>query len=188
MPQHTTSPRADKPHTSFSSPLHQLPFSFPSCRCFRELPKSIAPAKLLHPVLPAEAGGCVGHQLKEPHLHSPGTQVGQQHQLLQELLFLLPSQASRGRRPAPACRERPARPKGHLGTPKHSAGCTSGEGNASGSPMPEAVGPPRGLRCTTCTWWVPVPHHCWYRRALLSLYLICHPIATHAGFGSFSAP
>lgn len=128
------------------------------------------------------------HHLKEPHLHSPGTQAGQQHQPLQEPLFLLLSQASRGRRPAPVCPERPERPKGHLGTPKCSVGCSSREDNASRSPVPESVGPPRGLQGTSCASGVPVPHHCGCRRALLSPYLTCHHPATHAEFGSFSAP
>lgn len=72
----------------------------------------------LHPFLLPKVG-----------LHSPGTQAGQQHQSLQEPPFLLPSQASRGRHRAPVCREHPARPKGHSGTLKRSAG----EGSAGGS-------------------------------------------------------
>lgn len=46
-----TSPREETPSSSSSSPLQQPPFSFPPCRCFRELPKGAAAAKPLIPVL-----------------------------------------------------------------------------------------------------------------------------------------
>lgn len=111
IPHPITSPWTEKPLTASPDPLHQLPFPFPFCRCFWKLPKSVAPAKLLHP---AEAGDHVGHQLKDPHLHSPGTQAGQQHQPLQEPPFLLLSQVSQGHHPAPVGQGHPARPKGDL--------------------------------------------------------------------------
>lgn len=78
----------------------------------------------------------------------------------------------------------PCKAKSHLGTPKCSMGCSSREGNAGGSPVPEPVGPPQGLQCLVG----PVPHDCGCTTSLLSLYPTCHQPATCAGFGAFSAP
>lgn len=136
----------------------QFPFSLPSCRCFRELPKGAAAAKSFIPVLLGGPGALTGYPAGPAAPGAPGAP-------LSPAKPGFPGMPSRPLVPGTPCKaKKPLRP------PKTQLG----ESKAGGSPVAEAAGSPQGPKGATCSR--PHPCRC---RTLLSP----HPTHTRRVWG-----
>lgn len=159
-------PREKNPCSSSSSPLHQLPFPFPACRCFREPPKGTAAAKSFMPALLRDQGSGT-HRVPSGASSTSCSRSAS-----------FPSQARFPRNAIqPSCASNTLQGQRAPQAPQSTA---LGE-QIKGSPVADAFGPPQGPKRITCSR--PPP---WRWRTLLSPYPTCHH--PHTGFGVFPAP